>query len=190
MEDHGFKEAPAAISDGYLVAGNCSRRKTCTFTVKVKAQQQLAAPQTAITSGTSAVISGTVLDQSPAQPGTPCVAASSMSTYMEYLHKQQPIGGLWNNETIDGVPVSIDAVDPNGNFVHIATVTSDGTTGTFGYTWTPTTTGNYKITATFAGDNSYGSSFAASYAAVSAAPTTAPTPHQQQQPMLQPQLTY
>jgi hypothetical protein len=89
---------------------------------------------------------------------------------------QQPIGGLWNNETIYGVPVSIDAVDPNGNFVHIATVTSDGTSGTFAYTWTPTTPGDYKISATFAGDDSYGSSFAASYATVANVhATTAPT---------------
>jgi hypothetical protein len=171
---YGSSESPSAISDGYLVAGNSADGNIYVYG-KGQSSTTVSAPQTAITSGTSAVISGTVLDQSPAQPGTPCVAACSMSTYMEYLHMQQPIGGLWNNETIYGVPVSIDAVDPNGNFVHIATVTSDGTTGTFAYTWTPTTTGNYKITATFAGDDSYGSSFAAAYAAVSTAPTTAPT---------------
>ncbi len=136
----------------------------------------VSAPQAAVTSGTSAVITGTVLDQSPAQPGTPCVAAQSMSQYMEYIHMQQPITGLWQNTSIVGVPVSIDAVDPNGNFVHLATVTSDGTTGTFAYTWTPTTSGDYKISATFAGDDSYGSSFAASYATVANVhATTAPT---------------
>ena len=77
---------------------------------------------------------------------------------------------------VTGVPVSIDAVDPNGNNVHITTVTSDAS-GTFGYTWTPTTPGQWKITATFAGDDSYGSSWAETYATVTApTPTATPTP--------------
>jgi hypothetical protein len=78
-----------------------------------------------------------------------------------------------------GVPVSIDAVDPNGNAVHIADVTSD-MSGTFSYTWTPTVAGDYKITATFMGDDSYGSSWAQTYATVAEAPqeTVAPTPTQ------------
>ena len=89
---------------------------------------------------------------------------------------QQPLMGLWQNTSIVGVPVSIDAVDPNGNFIHIATVTSDGTTGTFGYTWTPTLAGDYKISATFAGDDLYGSSFATTYASVTNAPVITPAP--------------
>jgi hypothetical protein len=94
-----------------------------------------------------------------------------MGPYMNYLHMQSQIPA-----TVTGVPVSIDAVDPNGNFVHLATVTSDGTSGTFAYTWTPTNTGDYKIMSTFAGDDSYGSSFATTYANVVNAPTTvAPT---------------
>jgi len=177
---YGSSEAPGEISDGYLVAGNSADGNIYVYG-KGQSATTVSAPQTAITSGTSAIISGTVLDQSPAQPGTPCVAAQSMSQYMEYIHMQQPITGLWQNTSIVGVPVSIDAVDPNGNFVHIATVTSDGTTGTFAYTWTPTTPGDYKISATFAGDDSYGSSFAASYATVAnvhatEAPTTTSAP--------------
>ena len=88
-----------------------------------------------------------------------------------------PIDGIYHNITIDGVPVSIDAIDPNGNPVHITTVTSEGYSGTFAYTWAPTIAGNYKVTATFAGDDSYGSSFATTYATVVAATTTTtPTP--------------
>jgi hypothetical protein len=170
---YGSSESPAAISDGYLVAGNGADGYLYVYG-KGQSATTVSAPQTAITSGTSAIISGTVLDQSPAQPGTPCVSDASMATWMEYLHMQQPIDGLWHNETIYGVPVSINAVDPNGNAVHIATVTSDGTSGTFAYTWTPTIAGNYKIFATFAGDDSYGSSFATAYANVGSAPTTAP----------------
>ena len=82
---------------------------------------------------------------------------------------------------VTGVPVSLDAVDPNGNPVHIATVTSD-MSGTFGYTWTPDIAGDYKITATFMGDDSYGSSWAQTYATVTEAPqaTATPTPPVQQ----------
>ena len=104
------------------------------------------APATAVNSGTSVVIKGTVMGMSPATTtsshyatgqAVPCVSDESMSTWMEYLYLQAPINGIWGNETITGVPVSIDAVDPNGNFVHIATVTSGGARGTFAYTWTP-----------------------------------------------------
>ena len=161
---------PGAISDGYLAAGNSYDGYMYMFG-KGQSATTVSAPQTEVISGHNAVISGSVLDQSPAQPGTPCVSAQSMGPYMNYLHEQSPIPA-----TITGVPVSIDAVDPNGNLVHLATVTSDGTSGTFSYTWTPTLAGNYKIMATFAGDDSYGSSFATSYANVVNAPTTvAPT---------------
>jgi hypothetical protein len=106
----------------------------------------------------------------------PCVSDDSMGTYMNYLYMQEPINGLYGNATITGVPVSLDAVDPNGNSVHIATVTSDGISGTFGYTWAPTIPGQYKITATFAGGNSYGSSSATTYAAVTQATAATTTP--------------
>ena len=175
---YGSSENPAAIADGYLVAGNGADGNLYVYG-KGQSTTTVSAPQTGIIAGNTAVITGKVLDQSPAQPGTPCVAAQSMSQYMEYLHMQQPLMGLWQNTSIVGVPVSIDAVDPNGNFIHIATVTSDGATGTFGYTWAPTLAGDYKISATFAGDDSYGSSFATTYASVSNAPavvTPAPTP--------------
>jgi hypothetical protein len=161
---------PGAISDGYLAAGNSYDGYMYVFG-KGLSTTTVSAPQTEIVSGHNAIISGTVLDQSPAQPGTPCVSAQSMGPYMDYLHMQSQMPS-----TVTGVPISIDAVDPNGNFVHIATITSDGTSGTFSYTWTPTNTGDYKIMATFAGDDSYGSSFATSYANVVNAPTTvAPT---------------
>jgi hypothetical protein len=92
---------------------------------------------------------------------------------MEYLHTQMPIDGIWHNETITGVPVSLDTVDPNDNFVHIGDVTTDGISGTFGFTWEPEVPGQYKVTATFMGDDSYGSSFATTYVSVSEAPPTA-----------------
>jgi len=76
---------------------------------------------------------------------------------------------------VNGVPVSLTAVDPNGNYMNIGTVTSDGS-GIFMYQWTPTTPGLYKIYATFSGSNSYFSSYAETGATVAnAAATATPT---------------
>ena len=76
-----------------------------------------------------------------------------------------------------GVAVSLDALDPNGNFVHIGTTTSDAS-GKFSYAFTPEVPGKYTVIASFAGSKSYGSSSAETAIAVSEAPATtnAPTP--------------
>jgi len=50
------------------------------------------------------------------------------------------------------------AIDPNGNFIHIGTVTSD-MSGMFNKMWTPEHEGEYKIIATFEGSDSYWSSY-------------------------------
>ena len=165
--------SPGAVSDGYLTASNAYDGYMYVFG-RGKSATTVSAPQTAITQGQSIVLTGTVLDQSPAQPGTACVSKDSMATFMEYLHMQKPIPA---NVTVTGVPVSIDAVDPNGNAIHIATVSSD-MSGTFGYTWTPEISGQYKVTASFMGDDSYGSSWAQTYATVVEAPVITPTPTQ------------
>jgi hypothetical protein len=144
---------------------------------KGKSETTVSAPQTVLTKGQSIVVTGNVLDQSPAQTGTACVSKESMTTQMEYLHMQKPIDGLWHNATIKGVPVSLDTVDPNGNYIHIGDVTTDGYSGTFGYTWQPEIPGQYTVTATFMGDDSYGSSFATTYVSVTEAPVvSAATP--------------
>jgi hypothetical protein len=181
---------PSAIADGYLAAASMYDGYVYCFG-KGKSVTTISAPQTVSTLGESIVITGTVLDQSPAQEGTPCVSAASMRTQMEYLHMQKPIAGLWGNETITGVPVSIDAVDPNGNTVHITDVTTNGYSGTFGYTWKPEIAGQYAITATFKGDVSYGSSFATTYASVTEpASTSIPTTTSNQVDVTTPIATY
>jgi hypothetical protein len=162
---NGVSMSPGQVSDGYLTASG-SDGYTYVFG-KGPTETTVAAPQTQIASGTSAVISGTVLDESPANPGIACVSDDSMSAWMEYQYMQTTAPS-----NITGVPVSIDAVDPNGNYVHIGDTTSD-MSGTFSYTWAPTITGDYKITATFAGSQSYGSSYAETHAVVVSTPATA-----------------
>jgi outer membrane protein assembly factor BamB len=131
-----------------------------------------------ITDGGSVVIKGTVTDISPGTEeygltarfpnGVPAIADESMSDYMLYVYKQFPIPG---NAT--GVPVSLDTLDPNGNFVHIDTVTSD-LSGNYGYAFTPEVPGLYTITATFAGTDSYYPSYAQTYINVEEAPPASP----------------
>ena len=74
--------------------------------------------------------------------------------------------------------MTLTALDSNGNSENIGTVTTDGYYGTFSMTWTPPIAGNYKIIASFAGDDSYGSSSAATTISVGAAAATptSPTP--------------
>ncbi len=165
-----------AAADGYLTASSTYMGQMITMGKGLSATT-VSAPSTQITAGQKAMITGTVLDQSPAQPGTPCVSDESMGTWMDYLHFQLPIDGIFHNLTITGVPVSIDAVDPNGNAMHLGDTVSD-MSGTFSFAWQPTVAGEYKITATFMGSESYGSSYAQTAAIVAdavAAPSDEPT---------------
>jgi outer membrane protein assembly factor BamB len=158
------------IADGYLVAAGSIYDNQIYCIGKGPSATTVEAPMTAITAGSSVVIQGTVTDQSPGAKGTPAIADADMEAWMEYLYEQQAMP-----TTAKGVEVTLDAVDPNGNFIHIGTTTND-ISGTFGYAWTtPDVPGKYTIIATFAGSESYGSSYAETYTVVSEAPAT-PTP--------------
>jgi hypothetical protein len=171
----------SAVADGYLIAtgdldGNLYALGQGTTSTSVTAQQQV---------GGSVLIQGSVLDKSPASSsadvaskypdGVPAISDDNMSVWMDYLHMQNAT--LLNTPpAVNGVPVSLTAVDPNGNYITIGTVTSDGS-GSFMYQWTPTTAGLYKVYATFAGSNSYFSSYAETGATVATVvSTTTPAP--------------
>jgi hypothetical protein len=98
---------------------------------------------------------------------------------MEYLNMQMPIAGVSGNETITGVPVSLTALGADGSSIDIGTVTTDGYYGTFSKAWTPPTEGDYKVIASFAGDESYGSSAASTAITVGPAQTSTNTEQQQ-----------
>jgi hypothetical protein len=163
---------PTAIAYGYVVGRDiengmqyCIGKGKTTTTVT--AQQQI---------GGSVMIQGSVMDMSPGSPNTPAVSEDSMVEWMDYIYGQNAT--LINSPPVPtGVPVSLVAVDPNGNSVNIGTVTSDGS-GQFAYQWTPTTPGLYTVYATFAGSNSYWSSYAeshATYASSTSSASPAPT---------------
>ncbi len=171
-----------AIADGYLVVDADFFGQTWVIG-KGKSATTVTAPDIAVPKGTAITIKGTVLDQSPAQPGTPCVSAASMSTWMEYLHMQRPIGGLKGDEEIIGVPVMLSAVNEAGQHIEIGTTTSNGYYGTFSHSWTPPDEGKFEIIASFAGDDSYGSSSAATAVTVGPAPAADVTPGPGEEPV-------
>ena len=136
---------------------------------KGKSETTVAAPDKAISLGDSLVIKGTVLNQSPASEGTPCVSDASMGDWMAYIHMQRPMPS-----NVVGVPVILDVLDANGNYRTIATVTTDAS-GTFSYMWQPDIPGKYNVITRFAGTESYGSSWAQTALGVVDAPVPSPT---------------
>jgi hypothetical protein len=163
--------AAGVVADGYLSASDRNDGFMYVFG-KGKSATTVTAPQTAVAKGTAVLISGTVLDQSPAQPGTPAVPKESMATQMEYLHMQKPINGVEHNLTINGVPVTLTAIGSDGTVTSIGTAMTNGYYGTFSQEWTPPKEDKYAIIASFAGDDSYGSSSGGTGLLVGPAPET------------------
>ncbi len=168
-------ELQLSIADGYVTMGALDGYMYVFG--KGPSETTISAPQLPLPLGQRALITGTVLDLSPAQPGAPCVSKESVAAQMEQYHIGAPVGGAlsgvmmfdgsYGDVMLVGVPVSLDVIDPNGNCYNIGTVISDGYSGVFGYSdWVPKVAGQYTITATFMGDESYGSSFATTFLVV------------------------
>jgi hypothetical protein len=138
------------------------------------------APDTAVPFDTPLVIRGTVMDVSPGAVtdemklrfpnGVPAMSDESQSEWMLYVYKQfaQPASAT-------GVAVSIDAMDPNGNYVHLGDATSDSS-GMFSCAVTPEVPGYYTVYATFGGSAAYYSSYAESSFLVAEEVPPSPTP--------------
>jgi hypothetical protein len=175
--------SPNPVADGYIVYLNAYDMQIYCIGKGPSATTVSASPEVSV-HGDGVLVKGTVTDiatgtkqkeQAGRFPnGVPAVSDASMGSWMEYVYTQKPRP----TEAV-GVEVSLDAVDPNGNYVHIATVTSD-ITGAYGYKWTPEVPGTYQIIATFAGSAAYGASFSQTYVGVDEAPpATAPPEYPQ-----------
>jgi hypothetical protein len=161
------------IADGFLVSLNSYDNQLYCYGKGPSATTVSASPEISV-HGNSVLIKGTVTDQSPGAKDTPAISDDDQEAWMEYLYSYQVMP-----TNAKGVEVSLDTVDPNGNFVHIGTVTSDAS-GMFKKMWTPEVPGEYTIIATFAGSNSYYSSSAETAIGVSEAPpATAPPEYPQ-----------
>ena len=91
---------------------------------------------------------------------------------------QHPIDGVNHSLTMTGVPVTLTALDQNNNPTSIGTAVTSAYYGTFEIAWAPPAEGTYKIIASFAGDESYGSSGASTAVSVGPAPAAIQFPEQ------------
>jgi len=139
---------------------------------KGQTETTVTAPQTVQAQGTPILIQGTVTDQSPGKTsvgipmaGTPAIADQYMDDWMAYLLMQHP------KPDATGVTVHLTAVGANGNTEDLGVVTSDSN-GIYKKMWTPTVEGEYTITASFDGTQSYWASSAETAVGVSAAAAT------------------
>ena len=177
---NGWPATAPIIADGRLVYVNCQDMQLYCFGPGLS-KTTVSAPQSGISLGSSFTITGTVTDDTPSGKcqGTPAINDVSMDAWMAYLYQQQPFP-----TNAIGVPVTLDAIDPNGNFVHLGDATSDAS-GFYSFQVNPDMLsagpGTYKVIATFPGSNSYGSSYSESALTLNAAPaaTAAPTPEPQ-----------
>jgi hypothetical protein len=71
--------------------------------------------------------------------------------------------------------VSIDAVDPNGNYIHLADATTD-MSGTYSAMVKPDTAGQYIVYVTFGGSSGYYGSYATTGLGVEQGPESTPQP--------------
>ena len=176
---NGYFEKPA-LANGILLSHNNYDNQIYAFG-KGPTALTVTAPNAGVTEGTSLVIRGTIADisagsqqaeQSARFPnGVPVVSDADQSLWMEYVYMQQP------KPHASGVPVEISVVDSNHNFRVIGTTISDEN-GAYSLTWVPDITGNYTVTASFAGSQSYyPSSVETSFSVDSpaATPTTPPS---------------
>jgi hypothetical protein len=168
-----FSRNALADSRGYLVGQNEDDNQMYVFG-KGPTTTTVAGPIDEQTKGKSVLLTGTVLDTSPGAlatqnmmigvntspvptttvKGVPCVSESSMDAWMKYLYMQQSFP-----TNAAGVTVSLDALDPNKNFIHIGTATTD-LSGQYSIVFNPDVTGKYTVIASFAGTSSYGLSSA------------------------------
>jgi hypothetical protein len=168
------------VADGIIVTGNEYDNNIIAIG-KGPSATTVKAPDDAQPFGKPVLIKGTVNDISPGTEqftnsarfpnGVPAIADDDMQAWMEYLYMQQACPA-----DADGVEVVLSVFDPNGNTYEIGRTSSDAT-GFYKLLWEPEVPGEYTVTASFAGSESYYGSHTKTAVAVTAAPeaTVAPT---------------
>jgi len=146
-----WSENPA-IADSILVYFNTYDNQIYAFG-KGETAVTVEAPLLGVPYGCSAIIRGTVTDQSPGALGTAAISDDNMDEWMQYIYQQSAM------PQATGVDVTIDVIDSNGNYRNIGIATSD-MSGFYSLDWMPNIPGKYTVIATFAGSESYWSSYA------------------------------
>ncbi|PVX23569.1 MAG: hypothetical protein CW716_11865 [Candidatus Bathyarchaeum sp.] len=149
-------------------------------------QLTLEAPLSGVTVGSDVILRGTVMDISTGTEstelqlrfpnGVPAVSDECMSDWMLYVYKQfeQPTD-------VTGITVIFCAVDPDGNYMDLDRVTSDGA-GYYSFAFKPEKEGVYTIIATFEGSDAYYGSYAETAIVVGSA-VSASTPIDTEEPI-------
>ncbi len=169
---------PAPIASGYLVFySGYDQQIYCIG--KGPSAMSVTAPDVASTMGSTVVIKGTVMDisagtnqneQAARFPnGVPCVSDESQQDWMQYIYMQKP-----RPTSVTGVEVIVSVLDSNNNNREIGRTMTD-INGFFTLNWIPDIEGNFTVTASFAGTESYWPAHAVTSFAVDPAPTPAPT---------------
>jgi hypothetical protein len=160
--DGAFRQSmwggPAIIGDSIIAAMDTYDQRIYAIG-KGPSSMTVSAPDVGVAVNKPMTIKGTITDVSPGTQsdilqmrfpnGVPVVSDDSMSEWMLYVYKQ--FERPYNTK---GVPISIDAIDPNGNYVSLGTTVSDAN-GRFSFSFTPDKEGQYTIYAIFEGSNSY-----------------------------------
>jgi outer membrane protein assembly factor BamB len=172
----GFFTSGLAIADGYLVGFNTYDNQIYSFGKGQSATSVAATPGI----GNAITIQGSVTDQSPGKTclgipaaGTPAIADENMADWMAYLYEQQPMPS-----NAKGVGLTIYVTDPSGTTTPMPATTD--ISGNYAISLAPTSSGIYKITASFEGTGSYfastgETSIAVQQTAATPAPTASPT---------------
>ncbi len=152
-----------ALADGYIVG--CSDYDNLIYCIGIgPSATTVSASPGAISLASPVMITGTVMDVSPGTKnptqqalfpnGVSAVSDASQDDFMSYVYEQQAMPS-----NASGVQVHLTAFDPNNNTEDLGYTTSDAS-GFYHISWTPPVYGDYVVTATFAGSNSYGGSSA------------------------------
>ncbi len=169
-----------SIADGYLLTYNAYDNMLYCFG-KGPSKTTVEAPLTGVPKGTALTITGTITDQSTGQKDSPAINDADIGPWMEYLKMQQP---LPTGVTIRGVSVIITCEAADGTVTTLNT--ESGMSGHYGISWTPAAEGLYKITATFVGSDSYGSSYDETFVTVGAAAAVPVSPQPTESPTVPP----
>jgi hypothetical protein len=174
-----FFASSFAMADGYATWFNGLDNRIYSVGRGPSATTVTASPKVSVY-GNSVLIEGTVIDiaagtkqteQAGRFPnGVAAVSDDSMTDWMGYVYQQKPFPSDCN-----GVPVTIDVMDANGNYRTIGTTTSDAS-GAFSFQWMPDIPGKFTVIATFEGTNGYWPSYAETSFVIDQAPEATPPP--------------
>jgi len=161
--------AGKSIADSKLFAYNENTGRLIAFG-RGPSQTTIATSSSMVSKGSSVLIMGSVLDQSPMLKDTPCVAEESMTAQMEYLVMDRP-----KPTDSVGVPVQIWVTGPDGSTSSVGSALTD-IYGNYAFEWTPPDNGIYRVSAYFAGDKSYFPSDAGTVFTVAEGPSASVSP--------------